>query len=108
MAALLTPSTKNQYLFISSVETTQNDILAALEAESGAWTVKKTTSSEEIAAGREMLGKGDMEGAFKLVRAGVFSDLPVRANYAKDEALANEALGLKGDTVQASVRRALQ
>jgi hypothetical protein len=74
--ALLKPEeTKNQVLYVASVDTTQNDMLAALEAHSGSkWTVNKTTVAEQHANGMAAMQKGDIMGAVgPLILSGVFS-----------------------------------
>ncbi|KAM0458566.1 hypothetical protein ACHAPV_005958 [Trichoderma viride] len=98
--------TANKYLFISSVETSQNEILAALEETTGTkWAVNKTTTKEQVDAAHQKLGAGDFSGALVLVRAIVFSDIPgLKSNYAKDEVLANNLLGLKPASVAETVQ----
>ncbi|KAK1238027.1 hypothetical protein MKX08_002606 [Trichoderma sp. CBMAI-0020] len=98
--------TANKYLFISSVETTQNEILAALEETTGTkWTVNKTTTKEQVDAALQKLGAGDFLGALVLVRATVYSNIPgLKSNYAKDEVLANNLLGLKPEGVTETVQ----
>ncbi|GIC90224.1 aromatic alcohol reductase [Aspergillus udagawae] len=102
--------TSNKYLHIASVETTQNDILAALEEITGTgWTVNATTTEEQVSEGVRKLGAGDFSGAFTLVRATCFGSIPgLRANYAKDETLANGMLGLKLDSVKDTVERVVR
>jgi hypothetical protein len=102
--------TSNKYLHIASVETTQNDILAALEEKTGTkWTVNATTTEEQVSEGVRKLGAGDFSGAFTLVRATCFGSIPgLRANYAKDETLANGMLGLKLDSVEDTVERVVR
>ncbi|GIK00860.1 hypothetical protein Aspvir_004889 [Aspergillus viridinutans] len=102
--------TSNKYLYIASVETTQNDILAALEEKTGTkWTVNATTTKEQVSEGVRKLGAGDFSGAFTLVRATTFGSIPrLRANYAKDETLANGMLGLKLDSVKDTVERVVR
>lgn len=99
--------TSNKFLYVASVETTQNNILAALEKETGAkWTVNSTTTEEQVGGAVKKLDAGDFSGVFALVRATGFGNTPgLRANYAKDKTLANGMLGLKLDTVQDTVKR---
>lgn len=102
--------TANKNIYVASVETSQNDILAALEKVTGSkWTVNKTTNEKEINASLEKLGKGDFSGAFGLVRATSYGNTQgLRANYVKDEELANELLGLKLESVEDTVRRVVK
>jgi hypothetical protein len=99
--------TKNQYLYIASVETTQNEILAALEEISGAkWTVTETTTHKQVTEGLQKLTAGDFSGAFTLVRSTVFVNTQgLHANYAKEEKLANDILGLSLEDVKDVVKR---
>ncbi|KAE8414171.1 hypothetical protein BDV36DRAFT_286415 [Aspergillus pseudocaelatus] len=99
--------TSNRYLYIASVETTQNEILAALEEATGAhWSVKATTTEEQVGEGFMKLGAGDFSGAFHLVRATCYGSTPgLQANYAKDLTLANDVLGLKLESVRETVQR---
>lgn len=78
-----------------------------MEKETGAkWTVNPTKTEEEVGEALKKLGAGDFSGAFALVRATGFGSTPgLRANYVKDQILANDTLGLKLDTVQDTVKR---
>ncbi|OKL57984.1 hypothetical protein UA08_06859 [Talaromyces atroroseus] len=101
--------TANQYLYISSVETSQKEILSCLEEETASkWTVIDTTTDKEISDGVKKLSVGDFSGALTLVRGTSFADVPgLRANYATDEKLANSLLGLKPESVKETVKRVL-
>ena len=67
--------TKNKMLYVASVDTTQNDMLAALEKHQGKkWTVNKTTVEEQHKTGMEAMMKGDFMAAVgPLILSGVFS-----------------------------------
>ncbi|KAJ5680895.1 hypothetical protein N7536_012034 [Penicillium majusculum] len=109
-SALVHPDeTRNQFLFIASVETTQKDILAALEEESGVkWTVNETTTDIQVTVAVKKLAAGDFSGAFSLVRATVYGNTPsLHSNYAKEEKLGNNVLGLQFETVSDVVKRVL-
>jgi nucleoside-diphosphate-sugar epimerase len=99
--------TANRNLYIASVETSQKELLAALEEATGSrWTVTDTTTDKQVSEGMEKLGKGDMSGAFVLVRATSLGNMPnLRANYVRDEQLANGILGLKLESVEETVKR---
>jgi len=99
--------TANKNLYIASVETSQKEILAALEEVTGSkWTVVNTTTDKQVSEGMEKLDKGDMSGAFMLVRATSLSNTPnLRANFVRDEQLANDILGLKLESVKETVKR---
>ncbi|KAF5861524.1 hypothetical protein ETB97_012850 [Aspergillus alliaceus] len=99
--------TANQYLYVSSVETSQKEILSAFEeATSSKWTVTDTTTDAEVSEAAKKLSVGDFSGAFTLVRGTSYATTPgLRANYAKDEKLANGMLGLKQESVKETVKQ---
>ncbi|KAF5864194.1 hypothetical protein ETB97_008400 [Aspergillus alliaceus] len=99
--------TSNKYFYVASAETTQNEIVASLEEETGAkWSAKATTTEEQVGEAVKKLGAGDFTGAFALVRVTSYGNIPgLRANYVKDETLANEVLELKLETVKDTVKR---
>lgn len=109
MAAVLQRPTEtaNKYLYVASVETTQNAILSALESATGAkWSVNRTTTDEQVGEALKKLGAGDFSGAFALVRAtGYGNTAGLRANYAKDETLANSVLGLELESLEETVKK---
>ncbi|KAJ5118892.1 uncharacterized protein N7443_007822 [Penicillium atrosanguineum] len=102
--------TSNQYLYVASVETTQNEIVTTLEKVTGGrWTINNTTTDEQVSAAIEKLTAGDFSGAFTLVRATCFGNTPgLRANYLREEKLANDMLGLEMETVEDTIRRVIQ
>ena len=102
--------TKNQYIYVASVETTQNEVLAALEEASGAtWTVTETTTDAQVTEAGKKLAAGDFSGALTLVRATAFGNTQgLRANYAKEEKLANDILGLSLEDVKDVVKRVVK
>ncbi|KAL1850096.1 hypothetical protein Plec18167_005393 [Paecilomyces lecythidis] len=99
--------TANKNLYIASVETSQNEILAALEEATGTkWTVRNTTTDKEVSESFKKLEKGDYSGLYTLGLATSFGKMPgLRANYVRDEDLANELLGLKMESVKETVAR---
>lgn len=101
--------TQNPFLHVASVEATQQEILAALEQASGStWTVTETTTAQETDAAGKKLARGDFSGALTLVRATVFGNTPgLHSNYARDETLANDVLGLPLESVRETVERVL-
>lgn len=102
--------TSNRYLYVYSVETTQNEILKSLEKATGAkWLVHATSTDQEVAEAYEKLGAGDFSGGFTLVRATNFGNTDgLRLNYAKEENLANGILGLEVESVDETVKRVVQ
>lgn len=98
--------TKNQILYIASVETSQNEILNAFETVTGfKWSIIRTTTEEQVTEARMKLSKGDFDGALTLVRATSYSNLPgLKSNYAKGFKVANDILGLEWANVEDTVR----
>ncbi|KAH1359733.1 hypothetical protein KXW29_007311 [Aspergillus fumigatus] len=98
--------TKNQILYIASVETSQNEILNAFETVTGCkWSIIRTTTEEQVTEARMKLSKGDFDGALTLVRATSYSNLPgLKSNYAKGFKVANDILGLEWANVEDTVR----
>ena len=88
--------TANQYLYVSTVTTTQKEILESLQSQAGRkWTVEHVKTDVQIARGRQMVAEGDFTGMFALVQASAWGTVPgIRANYSVDEKLANALLGL--------------
>jgi hypothetical protein len=103
-------ATANQYLYVSSVETSQNEILAALEhATSSSWTVNNTTTDAKVSDYTKKLSIGDFSGALTLVRATSYGNLPgLGANYAKDRELGNGLLGLPVENLQETIQRVVE
>lgn len=65
---------KNQYVFISSFNVIQRDILDVFEkVQRQKWTVKHLTSEEVIATGQKKLTEGDYMGVIDLTRGESFS-----------------------------------
>ena len=99
--------TANKNIYVASFETSQKEILTALEkVTSSRWTVTDTTTEKEVAEASEKIGKGDFSGAYALVRATSFASTPgLRANYSRVEELSNELLGLEFGSVEETVSR---
>lgn len=99
----------NRYIYVASVETTQNKMIAALEkATASKWDIIHVKTETQIQEANKQLASGDFSGAFTLVRATVFSNIPgLKSNYAKDEVLSNDVLGLEMEEIEETVQRIL-
>ncbi|CEI62538.1 hypothetical protein FVEN_g5080 [Fusarium venenatum] len=99
--------TRNRYLYVYSVVTTQNEILNSLEQATGEkWNVERTTTDAEVTEARKRLGAGDFSGGFILVHATTYGNTHgLRANYAEEESSGNRVLGLGTDSVDEIVRK---
>ena len=87
------------------MNTSQNEILSELQRATGKqWDVKHATTEAQVKSGKEAVAKGDFSGMFTLVLATAYAELEgLRADYAKEESLANDLLGLPRETVRATV-----
>jgi hypothetical protein len=74
------------------------------KAISSKWTVTDTSTDSEISEAVQKFRVGNFSGAFTLVRGTTYANTPgLRANYAKDEKLANGLPGLMKQSVKDSV-----
>lgn len=100
--------TKNQYIYVSGVQTTQNQILAAAEKATGEkWTVVNVSVKDTIEKGRAKLEKGDFSGIGDLIQ-GVTFDADHQYGDLSPAGLWNEKLRLENDDVERSVKVALE
>jgi hypothetical protein len=104
--------TANKHVYISSLDVTQNQVLHALEhATATTWTVNHTTTTEQIDAAQDALAKGNFAGAFALVKAAFWSNLPGLRQYFEvdeKERLMNDVLGVESESLQETVKRVLE
>ncbi|KAF3008841.1 hypothetical protein E8E13_010828 [Curvularia kusanoi] len=99
-------ATKNQYVYVSGFQTSQNQILAAAEKITGdKWTVNKATAKDYIAKGNELLQKGDFSGIGSLIQALTFGDEEQLGDL-KPSGLWNDKLGLEQDSFEDSIKAA--
>jgi hypothetical protein len=88
--------TANRYIYISTLETCQNDTLAALKRLTGDsnWKISHVSSKEKIKQGKEMLGGGQfLMGSGTLAMAAAYGG-GYGEDFRKDGRLSNEFLGL--------------
>lgn len=99
---------KNKFIYIYSVSTTQNEILAALESASDTkWDVSHVNMADEVMAGRETLAQGNRAGVVPLILSYFFQE-GMGADYERDVVAANNILELPTESVTAIVRDVLQ
>lgn len=99
--------TKNQYVYISDFQTSQEEILAAAEkATGGKWTVNNGSAKELIEQGRAKLAKGDFSGIGALIQGATF-DADTQLGDFSSEGLWNEKLGLPKQNLEDTVRSSL-
>ncbi|KAI1458815.1 NmrA-like family protein [Annulohypoxylon moriforme] len=91
--------TANQHIYVSSLETTMNEILSGLEKGQGVkYVVSYTKTEDEVEYGKAMLAKGDFMKSHKLVLAA--SLIPGYGNnFAEEERLWNDVLGVPRESI---------
>ena len=95
--------TANKYLFISSFTVSQNEILASLEKTTASkWTVNRASTVEAEREGKEKLTNGDFSGVRSLL-ARIMYGADMGGDFEKKPALANKALGLPRESLDATV-----
>jgi hypothetical protein len=99
--------TKNKYIYVRSLTTTQDEILAALEKATGApWERKPTDLPPLVADATEKLKKGDYSGVLALLMNALW-DPECGMDFDKRGILSNELLGVPKRTVEDAVKEAL-
>jgi hypothetical protein len=91
---------ENTYIYISTLETFQNDILASLKRITGAedWKVKHVSPEEKIQEGKALIEKGQWLWGNEVLALTAAYTGGYGGDFAKEGKLANELLGLgKGD-----------
>ncbi|KAF7357575.1 NAD(P)-binding protein [Mycena sanguinolenta] len=100
--------TANKHVLIRSVQTTQNEILATVEAQTGEkWTVNHVNSAEIIAEGEAMLAAGNGRAYGVLVAAQLFQDGAGRSIVVSRENAANGLVGVEEKDISTIVRDVL-
>lgn len=106
--------TRNQYVFINSFTTTQNEVIAEVEKALGAKLKVEHVNSAELAeVARRELAEGEVEystgsayvkGSIALIACEVYG-LDGFNNFSKTRGLWNERLGLPRESLEETVRR---
>jgi uncharacterized protein YbjT (DUF2867 family) len=98
--------TKNKYIYISSFQTSQAEILATLEKLTGEkYEVENKGSAESVAEGAEKVSKGDYSGVVDQIKGTALGD----HNYGDytSEGLWNDKLGLPKESFEGSIKAVL-
>jgi hypothetical protein len=96
--------TKNQYVYVSGFQTTQNEVLAAAEKVTGAkWTVNKASAKEHIEQGRTKLQSGDYIGIMFLIQGATFAKDQQLGDFSS-EGLWNEKLGVPKEGLEETIK----
>jgi hypothetical protein len=98
---------KNQHVYISGFDTTQNELLALAEKITGTkWTVNQVSTKEHLEAGRAKVEKGDYIGILDLLQVATFSDDQI--GHFDPAKLWNAKLELPQDDLEKSFRAGLE
>ena len=90
----------NKKLFISSLRTNQNEVLAAFEKATGSkWTIKHVSFDENVKEGQDLIAKGNSNGVFNLIIANVYCDF-CGSDFTKSGRLADDWLELPRENIQ--------
>lgn len=101
-------SSKNRYVYTSSFETSQNEILHCLKSSTNAdWTVQSVRSEDMIRQGREGFSQGNFIEMGKLALAASYSGL-YGGNFQEDGKLANEEFGIPQEKLNEVVAEVVQ
>ncbi|KAH0565101.1 hypothetical protein GP486_001501 [Trichoglossum hirsutum] len=102
--------TANKHVYVSSFNTTQNEILSSLEkATQKTWTIKQRTTKEAMATGAEKLASGDRSGFYDMVLGITYGD-GYGTDFAKDttDGLSNELLALPKEELDVVIKEIVE
>lgn len=95
--------TKNQYVYVAGIQTTQKELLAIAENITGTkWTVKDASAQDLIESGNAKIQQGDYSGILSLLISATFGKDEV--GYLDPAKVWNEKLGLPNDDLESSIR----
>ncbi|KAK6331555.1 hypothetical protein TWF718_002104 [Orbilia javanica] len=99
-------TTENKYVYVGSFTTSQNEILAALEAVSGeSWTVEKANSTEKVEAGKEqVLRRRDSTAIRPLITAAMYHERS-GSDFESEIGLSNDTLGLAKEDLTTVIKQ---
>lgn len=97
--------TANRYVYVSSVQTSQKEILDSIERVTGEkWNVVNVNSESKIKELKGKLENGDYSGIFTLVSAAIAA---VPLGNLEKAGLNNDLVGLEKESLDETVRRVL-
>lgn len=98
---------RNQWIYIYSVCTSQNDILGEFEKQTGAkLEVRHVNWDDELAEGERAIKAGDLKGTYPGIISNFFRE-GMGADYTRDVEPANRPLRLPAEHVSELVAKAL-
>lgn len=100
-------TTKNQHIYVSSFQTSQREILSAIENITGEkWSVNTVKTEDHIEGGRTKIQQGDFSGVISLIQGATFGEEKQLGDYSS-AGLWNEKLGLEPESFEDSIRAGL-
>ncbi|KAF2453422.1 isoflavone reductase family protein [Lineolata rhizophorae] len=100
-------SSANRHVYVSGVTTTQADMLAEVERQTGfLYATTMTDSAALLADAQAKLKAGDFSGISTMIRVGIFGKAGLGV-YSDDHALCNEEYGIPRLSLEEAVRDAL-
>jgi hypothetical protein len=100
--------TRNRHLCVQSIQTCQNDILAAFETVTGvAWKVERSTSAELFTRGRAKKENGEGGWVLDLVLGQLYEEGAAHSIVAEKEQGDNDLLGVVEENLMDVVKEIL-
>jgi hypothetical protein len=101
--------TANKHISVRSVQTSQNELLAEFEAQTGEkWTVTKGKAADLQAEAEAKIAAGDRSGFGWLAAVQLFTDGSDRSIVISREEAVNDLVGVSEKDTAAIVRAALE
>ena len=95
-------ATKNQYVYVSGFQTSQNELVAAIEKIMGEkYAINRVSAKDHAAKGNELLQKGDFHGIGLLIQAITFGD--EQLGDLRPAGLWNDKLNLTPESLEDSI-----
>lgn len=103
------PDSTNRHLLVRSVETCQNEVLAAFETATGEkWPVTHATAADLLARGREKLANGDGSWTLDIIVGQLFEEGKNRSIVVAADKADNGLLGMPEENLLDIVRGVVQ
>jgi hypothetical protein len=100
--------TANRHLCVRSIQTCQNDILAAFETATGeAWNVERSTSAELLARGRAKKENGERGWVLDLVVGQLYQEKAANSVVVEKEESDNDLLGVVEENLMDVIKEVL-
>jgi hypothetical protein len=101
--------TANRHLRVRSVQTCQNDILAAFETATGeAWNVKRSTSAELLARGRAKKANGEGGWVLDMVVGQLYQEGAANSVVVEKKESDNDLVGVVEENLMEVIKQILE